>query len=843
MVTRLVDQLSKQLSDRIAQSNNETDAAAMLAQLARDNLPQQPPSPNPTTIGNQERPTVTQLLETLKSSDVYAGQILDEASTTIPAQPAKYHDAPSSIDPIIWQALSLERLYSHQAQAIEAAMQGCSVVISTSTASGKSTAYQAPLLQHLLSDPQKTSLLVFPTKALAQDQLQTLSGLLHMVPKLKNIKIGTFDGDTTLDISRRHEIIDTYSVILTNPDSLHMSILPNFQRWQRFLDNLQMVVLDEVHVYHGVFGQHVAMIIARLQRLTRSSVQFIACSATASSHPADHMQQLTHCKDSLVVVDSDGSAHGTRHLVAWKTQAMDKQPFSDTAYVASHLVRNNMRTLLFCKTRNTCELLFMEIQRLMDNSPRLRQFRHRVMSYRGGYAPQERREIEKALFSGITSLVICTSALELGIDVGSLDCVVMHGLPVSAASMWQQIGRAGRLMQDSLAVVMLTDDLVDQQAARFPERVFQRHSERLSIATQDSVTLAHMQCAAFDRPINPDCIQDQRFLECLSNKATSLLDSLLWDPVAKRHFCKLSYKPWPAQKISIRGSQNNTKDEWNVLLIPSLTLLEILDPMHALLSLYEGGIFLHRGLAYSIDKVDPDTRVALVSLARVSWYTRKRDIREVQPLDTLISMKIHKRESSQPICVFYGQLQIITRVFGYHRIAMQSKKIIETIDQKSPDLCTHTRGLWIDLPLSICHQLAQSNHDVESSIHAVQHLLIKCIAHPTTDSFLCTEDDLETECKSPLATRSRVPRLVVYEKCPARDHPTADNNDGGPTRRALEHICEILCTARTAVDTCKCTDAQAGCTECVGMRKGCSENNQCLDKLGARLILQLLLPK
>ncbi|KAJ1641643.1 ATP-dependent 3'-5' DNA helicase, partial [Coemansia asiatica] len=175
MVTRLVDQLSKQLSDRIAQSNNETDAAAMLAQLARDNLPQQPPSPNPTTIGNQERPTVTQLLETLKSSDVYAGQILDEASTTIPAQPAKYHDAPSSIDPIIWQALSLERLYSHQAQAIEAAMQGCSVVISTSTASGKSTAYQAPLLQHLLSDPQKTSLLVFPTKALAQDQLQTLS--------------------------------------------------------------------------------------------------------------------------------------------------------------------------------------------------------------------------------------------------------------------------------------------------------------------------------------------------------------------------------------------------------------------------------------------------------------------------------------------------------------------------------------------------------------------------------------------------------------------------------------------------------------------------------------------
>ncbi|KAJ1808724.1 ATP-dependent 3'-5' DNA helicase [Coemansia sp. RSA 2598] len=582
------------------------------------------------------------------------------------------------------------------------------------------------------------------------------------------------------------------------------------------------------------------------------------------------MRQLTHTPDPLAI-DSDGSAHGTRYLVAWKARPANKQqPFGDPVLVAGHLLRNNMRTLLFCKTRGICELLYMDLQRYIDSDPELAAYRRKVMNYRGGYTPRERREIESALFAGLTSLVVCTNALELGINVGSLDCIVMHGLPYSASSMWQQIGRAGRLMQDSLAIVMLTNDPVDTYAMKAPSLLFQRLPEHLLIASETSITHAHLQCAAFDKPIDPDNSRDQEFIASLGASSALLKSSLLWDAVMKRYLCKLRYKPWPAQRVMIRRSGNST-DEWKVLLLPSLRLLEDLDPMHALFSLYEGGIFLHRGHTYSIDKVDPDARVALVSQTSVSWYTRKRDYREVRPLDTQLSVAVdpgqsrdqcrnqrpdqsldrcldsERSASTMPLCALYGRVEIITRVFGYHRVDMQSKKIVETVDHSSPELRSESLGIWIDVPLSICHRLSQGTHDVEASIHAVQHLMIRCIGRLAMGP-AAVEDELDTECKSPLATRTRIPRLVVYEKHPVLDTSICDVNGthagmGGLAARSLRQISEIMCNALMVVDTCDCKDAPAGCTGCVELRAGCSENNQCLDKQGARLLLQLLLSR
>ncbi|KAJ2699251.1 ATP-dependent 3'-5' DNA helicase [Coemansia sp. IMI 203386] len=822
LVAGAIGRFSRELAARVPQHG---DCASKLAEIARAGMPERPETLLLETTSRVSLSSAAAVLASLETSDFYAGQLLGAAAVTEPAQEASYKELPACIDSAVWAALGLARLYLHQEQAVEAAMQGRSVVVSTATASGKSVAYQAPLLQHLLDDCESTFLLVFPTKALAQDQLLALQRLLSLVPGLQDIKTGTFDGDTPLDA--RRIIRDSFSVVLTNPDALHASILPEAGKWQRFLRGLRMVVLDEIHVYRGAFGQHVAHIIARLQRLVLSDVVFVACSATACADPRGHMQQLANVADPLVV-DTDGSARGARHLAAWKTRSLGSRPFSDTVLVAGHLLLSHRRTILFCKTRPACELLFIELQRYMETDPRLCVFRNKVANYRGGYTAQERRDIERALFAGDTSLVVTTSALELGINVGALDAVLMHGLPLSASSMRQQIGRAGRLMQDCLAIVMLTDDSMDRLAASNHAAIFRREPEHLSISAEESISRAHLQCAAFDRPLDPQCPSDQRFLEALHIDPASLPALLLWDPTPKRYLCRLEYKPWPAQRVSIRAAHDAT-DTWSVLLLPSLTLVEELDPIHALFSLYEGGVFLHRGRSFSIDKVDPDSRIALVSHANVSWYTRKRDYRQVQPVDTQ-AFDIVKPMGD--VCYSYGRLQVVTKVFGYHRVDTLSKRIVETVDHASPALCTELPGVWIDVPLSICRQIAKEDHDVEASIHGAQHLLIKCISRLVN----CQPEDLETECKSPMASRTRIPRLVVFERNPASI--SAADAGGGPTKRSLGHAAEILRAAWQLVDACGCAQDKAGCADCVALQPGCSENNQCIDKQGARLLLR-----
>ncbi|KAJ2052955.1 ATP-dependent 3'-5' DNA helicase, partial [Coemansia sp. S155-1] len=555
-----------------------TCCQSLLARLASENMPRQTPTDTMTELSMDD------IVAKLQRQSFYCGQIIDSASIVEPAVEAQYATLleHSKVDSSIWTALretrGIEQLYSHQAQAIDCIMQGHDIVVSTATASGKSVVYQLPILDLLLRDPQARILIVYPTKALAQDQLGSLKELILQIPALRHVLVSTLDGDTpsalnsAKDRNQRTAIRQSASVILTNPDTLHVAMLPGVAQWQTFWACLRMVIIDELHVYQGRLGQHVAHILSRLQRLS-SQFQFVACSAT-TSNPQAHMQELTHRPD-IKVISTDSSPRGARHLVLWdslpKAGRLATFTFSDTAYIAGYLLRCNKRAIVFCKTRQACELIQREIADYLSTSAELRSLRSQVMSYRGGYTPHERREIEAAMFSGRTRMVVATSALELGIDVGSLDAVIMVGIPITTASLWQQAGRAGRRSQTALALVIATGTPVDRHAVASADNlraVFDRCFAPAEITTDVAISTAHLQCAAFERPIDAEGV-DSRFVSEICNPSEELVrNRLTWDAATLRWACPMSCKPWPAAKVSIRSTRPTNEDDcWQVVVI------------------------------------------------------------------------------------------------------------------------------------------------------------------------------------------------------------------------------------------------------------------------------------
>ncbi|KAI7820586.1 P-loop containing nucleoside triphosphate hydrolase protein [Kickxella alabastrina] len=843
---------------------------------------------------NDSAPSICDFLAELRAADFYQNQIVEEATVVTPAVDAQYQPLvlspptpsplPQSFPPAvssdsIWDTLrsvrNIDQLYSHQAQAIGAILQGRSVVVSTATASGKSLIYQLPILHILNQTPSATFLLVFPTKALAQDQLAALRDLIHRTPGLHNVNVSTLDGDTPTMAGARSDIRQLASVILTNPDTLHAAMLPNARGWQSFWDRLRLVIIDEMHTYEGLFGQHVAHILARLRRLCTAHVQFVACSATASSDPGDHMRRLTHTP-TPTVIDTNGSPHGPRHIIVWDTaRAKHKRDFNDIAVICSRLLNAGLRSIVFCKYRQACELVYREIIDYLDANRGMHALKQQVLSYRAGYSARERRQIEQAMFAGHTRMVVATSALELGIDIGSLDAVLIVGLPTSASALWQQIGRAGRQPQRSaLAMVIATASVVDQAALKHPTHIFARNiSAPIELAMEPPVTWAHLQCAAFERPINPTAAADQLFLKNMGITPESLQNTavlaepagfaLPWDHVSGRWICAMHFKPWPPLKVPIRSIQQQVEDIWQVILAASpshgLRLLEEVDRERATYLLYEGGIFLHRGRTYSIDQVDMDSRVALVSESNVSWYTAQRALAAISdpalPLPLAQPLSLHSSPSSCFTTPYlFGKLQVVTKVFGYIRIDARTKQTIEVVDHPStlPSITLDVAGVWIDVPLSVATALSTANHNVEASIHAAQHALMYAMSKHVG----CLVADLDTECKAPMMLRasssssssSRQPRIMVFERQPAT--AGASYSLEGPVRRSLAHARDIVHCALDRISGCRCdnnssdngdNDNDAGCFGCVYLRSGCTERNKCISKHGASLLLQKLL--
>src|SRR4051794_35977861 len=561
----------------------------------------------------------------------------------LPARDARYGDLTSPLSPEVDACLPFERLWCHQAEAIDHARAGQSVAVASGTASGKSLCFQVPIAEAVGDDPPGTALLLFPTKALAQDQLRALGalGVPGLVP-------ACYDGDTGPEErawARRHA-----SVLLTNPDMLHVGLLPHHGRWATFLMRLRYVVVDELHVLRGIFGTHVAHVLRRLRRVCAhygSDPTFIFGSATIGE-PAALASAL--CGKEAVAVTDDGSPRGERLFALWNPPLLDEDtgtrasPNVETAALLSTLVGDDRRAIAFCRSRKGTELVAADARRRL--APDVRKL---VRPYRGGYLTEERREIENELFDGRLRGVVATSALELGIDIGTLDACVLDGFPGTIASMWQQAGRAGRAQQQSLAVLVAGEDQLDQWLMAHPKELFTRTPEPAVVnPSNPSVLLPHLACAAYELPLTP--ADTAWWGDALDEGVRDLVVDDLLVVRDGRAF-------WPGEGAPAWGVglRSGSAEEYRIA-EPDGRLIGTVDGSRAFSAVPPGAIYLHQGQAWRVTDLDLDDRVAWVEPSDGGELTQVRSETDIRVLDDEVERVIG------PVRLHLGRVEVREQV-------------------------------------------------------------------------------------------------------------------------------------------------------------------------------------
>ncbi|KAI9594276.1 P-loop containing nucleoside triphosphate hydrolase protein [Syncephalis fuscata] len=756
----------------------------------------------PTTDSTQSVPPtssvkIEELLNKLLSSPYYEGQVAPEGRRTFPARKEQFKKPNEPLSDGIRQALykarGIKQFYTHQAKALDyLAMENI----------GKSVIYQVPTLK-LLEQASTTAnhavriLWMFPTKALSRDQLESMKQLVGAHPQLDDwAHILAHDGDTANDREMRKQARDEAHVILTNPDTLHMSILPYADRWRNFFTNLRLVVLDELHVCAGGFGAHVAVIIRRLRRMCAAygnkAVQFISCSATIAN-PVEHMSNLFGLEtESIALVETDGAPQGRKEFMVWNPPLHNpdmpelgrRRSILESARIMAFLVQHHVRSILFCRTRKVCELVLQHLHDLLNESG-LNHLIPYVTSYRSGYDPKDRRRIEKSMFSGQLLAVIATSALELGVDIGALDAVVLLGVPWNKAALWQQMGRAGRRRQTSMAILVAEEQPLDQYYARRLDQLFEVTPEIAADWSHSPVLGAQLQCAAYERVI--DIEEDQVWFGA---KLKELCQAHLIRINSRYYRSHPDMSDFPPSQVAIRGRLEKITGRQAVI--------EEMEAVRALFTIYEGAIYLHQGKRYLVDKVNVEDCYIIVRQVNVTWLTQQRDFTDLDPLETLSTCSIGStQQRSNTVVVYYGIVQMKATVFGYYKLDGKTGQILDSVDIDMPPVIRTRPG--------ICHALA--------------HVCLSVIP-----SFvLCNAEDMRAECKNPHATRYRPPRLVLQ-----------DNTSGvGVAIKVYNRIYNILQEAYQLVSTCSCKE---GCPHCVNSAL-CTEYNQVLSKKGACILL------
>ncbi|MBI2191813.1 MAG: DEAD/DEAH box helicase [Planctomycetes bacterium] len=628
-------------------------------------------------------------LAVLENSPRYRGQIAHVH--TLRTRAPRFGSLARPLPPPFEQALAargISALYTHQCAALEHARAGQDIVLVTGTASGKTLCYNLPVLETLLTEPQARALYLFPTKALAQDQLRSLQDLSGRHEALQRVaRAATYDADTPQ--GQRRKIRESATILLSNPDMLHAGILPAHARWARFFSQLRYVVIDELHTYRGIFGSHVANVLRRLLRLCRfygSRPQFIACSATIAN-PEELAERLTGRR--MQVVDDDGSPRGTKYFVLWNPPVTDQGTGArrsanvESQELLVRLLEEGVASITFTRARVLAELLYRYTREtLEEKSPKLA---GRVRSYRGGYLPAERREIERQLFSGELLGVTATSALELGIDVGGLDACILVGFPGTFASTWQQAGRAGRSAEESLAVLVAHQDPIDQYLVRHPEYFFEQSAEYAVVDPDNPHILAHhLLCAAYEMPLRPE---DSAFFGPLFDRLCELIarDGLLRRIDAKWYWASTLF---PAGKTNLRTLSEDT------YAIQDLTggrneVMGQVDGSRAFEVVHPEAIYLHSGESYLVRGLDLDARIARVERAETDYYTQpvvSSQVRVVEP----------EEERSLPgLKLVYGNVAVTRQVQGYARYKFYT---LENLGHSSLDLpprTLETKALWM----------------------------------------------------------------------------------------------------------------------------------------------------
>jgi len=598
----------------------------------------------------------------------------------IPPRPARHADPPAAMDSTLVSLMQQQGtwpLYTHQAQAIQAALAGENVVVVTSTASGKTLCYNLPILQTFLHEPSAAALCLFPTKALAQDQLAGLNQLVKGLPK--PISVNLYDGDTPA--ARRSAVRRLGGIVLSNPDMLHAGILPHHTRWVKLFSNLRYVILDEIHTYRGVFGSHLANLLRRLRRICQlygSDPRFICTSATIAN-PAEHAQNLIEAPVTLIANHEDGSPRGERHFILYNPPLLDpalgirQSALRASVQIAGEFLQQKVQTILFARSRLQTELSLAALRDHMAQSLPAEQ----IQGYRGGYLPQERRSIERGLREGTVRGVTATNALELGVDIGELSACLLMGYPGTIASTRQQAGRVGRRLESSAAVLVASATPLDQYIVTHPRYLFERNPEHALINANNLVILVkHLKCAAFELPFE----HDERFGDRPVGEMLAFLadEGFLHPSQRAYHWIADEY---PAASISLRSGSSETMVIQDMLGSNGPTVIGEMDRVTAPMLLHEGAIYPHRGQV----SVEYFTRASIAS--------------------TLKILEIEKQAQVGPVSKFHGQVQITSRVSNYRQIKRSTMETLGWGEVDLPPQMLETAAYWLTLDSVLAKQL------------------------------------------------------------------------------------------------------------------------------------------
>lgn len=775
--------------------------------------------------------SMTDFVELLRSARGYADQIAHIEH--LPARAARFAEPAAPLPQPLTAALAargITRLYAHQAAALDAARAGYHIGIVTATASGKTLCYQLPTIEAAITDLAVRALFLFPTKALAADQLRALNGLLAALRAAggPTLMAATLDGDTPRPA--RDRLRTGAHIILSNPDLLHRTLLPDHSRWQGILARLRYVVLDEAHVYRGVFGTHVALILRRLRRLCAyygSAPQFICCSAT-SANPQQHLAALVG--DEVQVIDEDGAPQGERTFLFWNPPLTNRQRNTswmaeqgqrrstnvETAGLLALLVRAGVKTLAFTRTRRSAELVLRYAREALENrlpaevatEKRLPDVGE-IAAYRAGYTVEERRRLEQAFASGELRGLVSTNALELGVDIGGVDAVVMGGFPGTIASAWQQAGRAGRSHGRSLAVLVAQDDPLDQFYMRHPAEFFSRPHEYARVAPDNPYILRdQVRCAAAELPLHDaDALW-------FGATFTRLRDWLLQrGELAVLPDGRYAYAgdSRPAAGVNIRSADGDPID---LIDIDTDRRIEQIAATRAPFEVFPGAVYMHQGDTYVVVELTP--RRALARRARVEYYTQTLD-------ETEITIEQVRRQCHVgPATRFLGVVEVTRRVVGYRRKQHYTDDVLGEHDLAMPPQTFRTIAVWWTIPDPICRQVEQACDGVIDALHAMEHAAIGLL--PLFAQ--CDRADIGG-LSTDMHPDTGAATIFVYDGVPG---------GVGIAEVGYEQAASWWeQTWRLLID-CPCSD---GCPACIQSPK-CGNGNQHLSKIGAATLAALL---
>lgn len=732
---------------------------------------------------------VERFLAAMTADRGYRGQLV--FAKEIPARGARYGE----LSPSLPEALSamlrrqeIGRLYLHQAEAIGAVRAGENVIITTGTASGKTFCYNLPVLERCLANPETRAMYLFPTKALAQDQLRGLRRLTGEGDLIPATAIGTYDGDTPAH--QRRKLRDEGRIILTNPDMLHQAILPRHPGWAPFLGRLAFVVLDEIHTYRGIFGANVANVLRRLHRLCRhygADPVFICCSATIAN-PRELAESLVGKEFRLI--EEDGSPRGPKRFVFWNPPRLDdgsgerRSANSEAAELLTALVGERTRTIAFVRARVVAELLQRyTADQLTHRHPGLAR---KVRSYRGGYLPAERREIERQLFAGELLAVTTTNALELGIDVGSLEACLIVGYPGTIASTWQQAGRAGRGSDESLVVYIAQNTPIDQYLVRHPEYFFGRSPE-VAVVDPDNphLVLGHLRAAAYELPLASSD------LHMFGRYAPALLEILSEDRQVAEGAGGWYWHGggFPAGEIGLRNISANTFTIVDVA--DGGKVIGTMDEVSAFQQLYTQAVYIHEGDAYFVKEMDLAKKVSLVERADLDYYTQS--ITEIQVRAEGAELEKTWRVSRAA----FGDVSVMLKPYLFRKIKFGTRDSIGFGQIDLPPQNMATAALWLIPPTSTLRRVREYGRDPIEGLFGVANVLSEVLP------LLVMADPADVGSTVDLGNFGQA-CLFVYDKYPG---------GLGLAHKAYDLVEEVFAAALDLVANCPCAD---GCPSCVG---------------------------